>query len=99
MIKICACNLFISRKNISHGKKKSGLIESGLANKLLHQVAITYITGTLTLFAIIGAYKVLAERHATNDNANNAAQAFTLKMQPNLSVISYKSKEAPVEML
>ena len=66
---------------------KFELIESDITDKSAHKVAVNYITQTLTLCSVIGEYLVLAKGKVS---ADEPAETFTVKMQPNLSVISYQ---------
>jgi hypothetical protein len=61
---------------------KFELIASDITSIDAHKVAIIYTTGDLTLVNAFGEYMVLALPDST--------ETFTLKMQDNLSVISYK---------
>ena len=63
------------------------VLESGITDKSLHKVAVIYTTGTFTLLNSFGEYLVLAEGDkSANDEA---VETFTIKLQDNLSVISY----------
>jgi len=66
---------------------KFELIESSIADMLLHKVAINYCTGIYTLMGVAGEYLVLAEGDVSD---REMADTFTLKMQPELSVVFYK---------
>jgi hypothetical protein len=62
------------------------LIESDLTNKDAHELAINYATGTLTLCDIVGEYLILAKGEVS---PNKAAETFTIKLQPNLSISEF----------
>jgi hypothetical protein len=62
------------------------LIESDLTNKDAHQLAVSYSTGILTLCDIVGEYLILAKGEVV---ANQTAETFTLKLQPNLSIAEF----------
>jgi hypothetical protein len=63
------------------------LIASDITDKTAHKVAIHYCTSILTLLDIVGEYMILA----IGDSADSETiESFTLKMQPDLSVIFYK---------
>jgi len=64
------------------------LIESNIMDRTAHRVAIHYSTGMLTLLDTIQDYMILAQGDVSDDKA---AETFTLKMQPGLSVTYYKS--------
>jgi hypothetical protein len=68
------------------------LIESDIDNIYVHQVAITYTTKTLTLLNQLGEFMILAEGDISK---LTAASTFILKMQPNLSIVSYQETEEP----
>jgi hypothetical protein len=63
------------------------LIESDIEDKEAHIVAINYTTCVLTLLNVIGEYLILA---IGDVNLEAVAETITVKMQPGLSVISYK---------
>jgi len=69
---------------------KFELIESHLTNRGAHKVAITYYTGVLTLFNIMGEYMTLG---VGNIMTGDLTEIFTIKMQPNLAVVSYREIE------
>ena len=66
---------------------KFELIESHIANKAMHKIAINYCTGILTLLDIIGEYMILATGDVSD---SETVKSFTLKMQPELSVVFYR---------
>jgi len=68
--------------NILFEAPRFELIASDITNADAHQVAINYVLPELTLLTIFGEHMVLT--------ANNGEDTFTLKMQDNLSIISYK---------
>ena len=63
------------------------LIESDITDRTMHRVAIHYSTGLLTLLDTIEDYLILAMGDVPG---GEAAETFTLKMQPGLSVVYYK---------
>ena len=67
------------------------LLESDIFEMSTHQIAIEFITQPLTLCATIGEYLVLARGEIIN---GEQAETFTIKMQPNLSVVSYQLHDA-----
>jgi len=73
------------------------LIASDITNKTDHKIAINYCTGIFTLLNIAGEYLVLAAGDATDQQT---VETFTLKMQPELSIVFYKdllySEHTPV---
>jgi hypothetical protein len=69
---------------------KFEVIESDITNRLLHKVSITYITGVLTLFAAIGECLVLAAGDQLTATITEPVDSFSLKMQVNLSIVSYQ---------
>lgn len=66
---------------------KFELIESSMSDKSAHQLAINYCTGLFTLMSFAGEYLILAEGDMSD---REMADTFTLKMQPELSVVFYK---------
>jgi len=62
------------------------LISSDARDRSKHQVSITYYTGDLTLLAIIGDQLLLTR---------TPPYTFQLKVQPNMSIISYQPAPAP----
>lgn len=68
------------------------LIESHTGNISLHQVAINYQTGLLSLMEIMGEYLLLAQ---DNLSENNLLETFVLRMQPSLSIVSYQQASHP----
>ena len=64
------------------------IIYSDLSDKSAHKVAILYITSSLTLHAIAGEYLLLSK----SSERKEIIESFTLKLQPNLSVIEWNSK-------
>ncbi len=65
------------------------LIESDIEDKKAHVVAINYITCVLTLLSVIGEYLILA---IGDVNPEEVVETITVKMQPGLSVMSYKGR-------
>ncbi|WP_158994353.1 hypothetical protein [Mucilaginibacter sp. L196] len=65
------------------------LVESDIEDKEAHIVAINYITCVLTLLSVIGEYLILA---IGDVNPEGGAETITVKMQPGLSIISYKGR-------
>ena len=76
---------------------KFEVIESDITNKLMHKVSITYYTDTLALYEIIGDYLLLASVDKTLDEENESTDTFMIKMQPGISVISYKEQREKVK--
>ena len=70
----------LGNNNISFVQHRFGLISSDCREPTQHVISITYITDEFTLFEIIGDQLLLSQQ---------PPQAFQLKMQPGLSVISY----------
>ncbi|HKB45633.1 MAG TPA: hypothetical protein VKC90_14645 [Chitinophagaceae bacterium] len=66
------------------------VLESGLADKALHKVAITYITDTITLIDSFGEYLLLSLGDQIHPAGNQELETFILGMQDNLSIINYK---------
>jgi len=66
------------------------VLESGVTDKNLHKVAITYITDTVTLIDSFGEYLLLAMGDQTQPLGNQGLETFTFKMQDNLSIVNYK---------
>jgi hypothetical protein len=66
---------------------KFELVGSSITEKASHQIAVNYCTGVYTLMSVAGEYLVLAEGDVSD---REMADTFTLKMQPELSVIFYK---------
>jgi len=67
------------------------LLASDLTNKMAHEIAITYVTGELTLVTIINNYLVLA----CGDQRENSgpANTFTIKIQPNLAIVQFEEAQ------
>jgi hypothetical protein len=73
------------------------VLESSIVDKNLHKVAITYITDNIPLVDSFGEYLLLI-----SDSPylrTKELETFTLKMQPNLSIISYKEIDVKEESL
>jgi hypothetical protein len=66
------------------------VIESDITNVLLHKVAIHYISATLTLYEIIGDYLLLVRGDKNIENADEPAETFLVKVQPGMTIVSYK---------
>lgn len=62
------------------------LIGSDITNKLAHKVAVTYMNDKLVLLDSFGDHLLLA--HAGEQADLLSQETFTLRMQPNLSIIS-----------
>lgn len=61
------------------------LLESDLTDRSRHQVAITYLTDTLTWLATVGSTLLLA----AGDPAAGPVDTFMVALQPGLSIVSY----------
>jgi len=72
------------------------LLESDLTRKVSHKVAITYETNTLTLFATVGDYLVLATGDRLKESDELPVDTFLLKIQPNMSIASWQRKPDPL---
>ena len=64
------------------------LVESHTEDMQLHKVAINYQTEILTLIDFMGDYLLLTKETPANDEPANT---FVVKMQPDLSIISYQA--------
>jgi hypothetical protein len=73
-------------KNIHFAAHQFEMIESNIINKEEHKVAVIFITGNFILLDHINDYMILAK--AENILKENT-ETFLLKIQPNLSIISY----------
>jgi hypothetical protein len=63
------------------------LIESHIEDISLHKVAVNYETGLLSLIGIMGEYLLLASDDLPE---YGPIETFVLRMQPDLSVVSYE---------
>jgi len=77
-------------KSLDFEMHKFEIIESDIANPAAHKIAITYITGVLTFLDNVGEYMLLAEGDKSDQTSSEPVDTFMLKIQNNLSVISYK---------
>jgi hypothetical protein len=68
------------------------LIESHTEEMAWHKVAINYETSALTLVELFGEYMLLT---ADDPADGEALQTFILRMQPDLSIVSYLAAEQP----
>ncbi len=78
------------RMNIPFEIPEFKVLESSIKNKALHKVAIIYITDTFTLVESFGEYLVLSLLSPRALAAGRTAETFTVKMQPEISVIRYQ---------
>lgn len=65
------------------------IIASGTTNKAVHMVAITYTTGTLTLFRTAGNYLLPADSDQQHTARQQAVFTYLLELQPHMSVSEY----------
>jgi len=68
------------------------LIESHTEDISQHKVAVLYGTAPFTLIEFMGEYLLLAEGKKAE---NQLSETFVVKMQPNLSIVSYKGIPHP----
>jgi hypothetical protein len=68
------------------------LIESHVEDISLHKVAINYETGFFSLIELMGEYMLLGPDDL---HENELIETFVLRMQPDLSIISYKEATHP----
>lgn len=68
------------------------LIESHIEDMSLHKVAINYETGLLSLIGIMGEYLLLAPDDLPE---HGPIETFVLRMQPDLSIVSYEEVNQP----
>ena len=68
------------------------LIESHVEDISLHKIAINYITGFLSLIELMGEYLLLAPGDLPE---NELIETFVLRMQPDLSIVSYQEANHP----
>jgi len=78
------------RINIPFAIPEFKILESDITDKSLHKIAITYVTDTFTLVDNFAEYLLLAMGDQTYPTGNQGLETFTLRMQPDLSIISYK---------
>ena len=76
------------RTNISFEVPEFKILESDTNDKSFHKVAVIYTTGLFTLVNSFGEWLILAA--GDKPLTEEMQETFTLKMQENLSVISYK---------
>lgn len=74
------------------------LIESALNNKMLHIVAIHYITAPLSLYEIIGD-NLLLSYSKPEENLAAPTETFLLKIRPGLSILNYHELRNAVNLL
>jgi hypothetical protein len=77
-------------QDIPFDKFQFHIISSDVTNKEAHKVAIIYRTDVMTLFDIIGENFILANGDISTTH-DEAANTFMVKMQPALSVFSWKA--------
>jgi hypothetical protein len=80
------------RMQVSFEVPEFKVLESSLEDKSLHKIAITYLTAPLLLIDRFGEYMLLAEGNEETELVNGV-NTFTLRMQPDLSIINYKPVE------
>ena len=68
------------------------LIESHVEDISLHKVAINYETGLLQLIETMGEYLLLAKEYLPEQGP---IETFVLRMQPDLSIVSYQELNQP----
>lgn len=73
-----------SGRSIKYDNPRFELIESNVTDKLAHTLAIHYTTAEFTLMETAGEYMVLTA------GDEEKPEIFTLRMQPELSIVSYK---------
>lgn len=66
------------------------VIESDITNELLHKVAIHYISGTLTLYEIIGEYLLVTRGDKSATKSTEPVETFLIKVQAGMTIVSYK---------
>jgi len=66
------------------------VLESDITNIQLHKVAVHYISGTITLYEIIGNYLLVAYGDKSIDNTGAFADTFLVKVQPGMTIVNYK---------
>jgi hypothetical protein len=74
---------------ISFDTARFELLESHTDDISLHKVAINYETGELTLVELMGEFMLLASGNLPD---NEPVDTFVLRMQPDLSIISYQEE-------
>ncbi|GHM98660.1 hypothetical protein WSM22_01500 [Cytophagales bacterium WSM2-2] len=75
---------------------KTEIVYSDLTDKSKHVMALTYVTSPLWLFRSFGEYLVVAFDHG---EPSEEAETFTIRLQPNLSIVSYKVEEQADHLL
>jgi hypothetical protein len=76
--------------NIPFDVPEFKVLESGIADKSLHKIAIIYTTDIFTLVDSFGEYLLLAMGDQSEAIVNPGLETFTVKMQENLSIINYR---------
>ncbi len=66
---------------------KTEILHSDITDREKHMIALTYITQSLLLVDSLGHYLVLSKQ---NGEEHEEIETFTLLLQPNLSIMSYK---------
>ncbi|WP_428327506.1 hypothetical protein [Mucilaginibacter sp.] len=77
---------------ISFETMRFELIESHMEDIAQHKVALNYETGFFTLVEVMGEYMLLTK---SDLNEYTLAETFILRMQPDLSIISYHEVAQP----
>lgn len=75
---------------VSFATYRFELIESNIADKTAHKIAVNYISDTLLLLHIIGDCLLLTTADKINTITTEAAETFMIRMKEGLSVVSYQ---------
>jgi hypothetical protein len=76
----------LGEENIPFSHHRFALVASDVRDPSAHIVSLTWITGDLTLYGIIGDQLLLSQK---------PPETFQLKMQPGLSIVSYEPSRSP----
>ena len=79
---------------VAFAEHRFALLDSSIADKAHHRVALTYLTDTLLLLGTAGNYLLLTAPDQSEGNDQHVAvlDTFMVEIQPGLSIVSYRSQ-------
>lgn len=66
-----------------------GILASDITDRTQHEVSLTYFTGVVTLYDVIGEYLLMAPGDHQDDKG--PVETWLIKVQPHLTIVEYQA--------
>lgn len=76
-------------RKLSFERYEFEILASDITDRARHEVSLTYFTGVVTLYDIVGEYLLLAPGDRRNDKAS--VETLLVRVQPHLTIVAYQA--------